>query len=834
VISLTPPKSNLQRDLRFALRSLRKSPGFTATAILTLALGIGANTAIFQLLDAVRLRSLPVADPQSLASVQIRGGNHGFGVTADETKLSYPLWQQIRTQQQAFSGVFAWQSNDFRLGQAGQERRAQGLWVSGEIFTALGIAPVKGRVFTAEDDHPDCGVRGAVISYALWQSEFAQQDSAIGSTLMIQGHPTEVLGVAPPGFFGLEVGKKFDFAVPLCSVSAYSPTAGEALTRRDFFWLSVIGRLKPDWTATRASAQVDAISPGIIEATLPDGYSNSYLDRYRQFRLAAYPAGNGISQLRKTYDTSLSLLLGTTGLVLLIACANLANLMLARASTREREMAVRLALGASRWQLIRQLLAEGLVLAGGGALLGFGLASVLSRSVVRLLSNEENLLRLDLSTDWRVLAFTAAIALSTCVIFSLAPAFRSSRTEPGTALKVGGRGMTAGRGRFSFQRTLVVSQIAVSLVLLVGALLFVRSFRNLMTLDPGFRERGIVFTFLDLSRLNLPPERVEPFVREVLEQVRSIPQVETAATSTHVPLNGSSWSLGVDLQGSQGTSKFSWASPGYLQTMQIPLLAGRDFNDRDTRMSPHVAIINETFARQFLAGANPIGKTLRTRAEPDFPSAEYQIIGVVKDTKYANLRDITPPMAFGPVPQFPGPGSWSHLFIRSSAPPAALISAVRQKIARVNPEIATEFHVFQTDIRNGLVRERMMALLSGFFGALAALLATIGLYGVISYIIATRRNEIGIRMALGAIPQDIIGNIIRQTLLMLALGVGAGILLSLAAARGAGTLLFGLQPNDPLSLVAASAFLVAVALIASYVPARRASRIDPTIALRCE
>jgi len=572
----------------------------------------------------------------------------------------------------------------------------------------------------------------------------------------------------------------------------------------------------------------------MIEATIPPGYAAASLALYRKFQLAAYPGGNGISGLRQIYDTSLQLLLGTTALVLLIACANLANLMLARASTREREMAVRLALGATRWQLIRQLLSESLLLAAAGAALGLVFARVFSKGLVKFLSTETDVVHLDLSIDWRVVLFTGATAILTCVLFGLAPAFRSSRVQPGDALKGGSRGTTPSRERFSFQRLLVVSQLAISVVLLVGALLFVRSFWNLIKVDPGFREEGILITYLDFRRLNLPTERFTPFIRELLAQVHTIPQVESAATSTHIPLNGSSWNLGIRVGALEGPSKFTWVSPEYFKTMQMALLAGRHFTDGDTEKAPRVAIVNETFARRYLAGENPIGKIIRTNPEAEYTAAEYQIVGLIKDTKYGELREPTPPISFAPASQFPAVGPWAIMFVRFASRPPAVMAALRETFAHINPAISMEFHVFETEIANGLMRERLMAVLSGFFGGVAALLAMVGLYGVISYIIAMRRNEIGIRMALGASHQNVIGIILRQTFHLLAVGVTLGLLLSFALTRGAGSLLFGLQPNDPLSLIGAALFLVGVALIASYVPARRPSRLDPMIALRYE
>ena len=821
------------QDLKVAFRSLRKSPGFAITAILTLALGIGVNASIFQLMDAVRLRTLPVADPDRLASVEIRGGIHDF-IPVRPSDLSFPLWEQVRDHQQAFSSVFAWRTNHVRIGQGIDERKAVALWFTGEAFNTLGISPEKGRFFSPEEDKPGCGIPGTVISHAFWQSQFGGQDSAIGSTILIERKPTRVLGVTPAGFLGLEIGRTFDFALPICSTPTYHDDL-PFFTRPDYFFLNVIGRLKFSWTLARASAQLESVSPGIIAATLPTGYSNAFLDIYKRYRLNAYPAGHGVTSL-DTYDSSLWLLLGITSLVLLIACANLANLMLVRGNSRQREVAVRLALGASRWRLIRQSLAEGLILAVSGALLGTLLAAGFSRVIVWFISSAQETVKIDLSLDWRVFVFTTFLALFTCAIFDLWPAIRSSQTNPGMALKSGNRGTTQGRERFSFQQTLVVAQIAVSMVLLVGALLFVRSFRNLITYNPGFRENGIVLAHVNLSHRKLSDlDAYDGAMRELLAQIRANPGVDSAATTTHIPLNGSTWQFGMRGGDREGSSKFTWISPGYFETMSIPLLAGRQFSDEiDSRNSPRVLIVNQTFAHTFFGSDNPIGKTVRTIAEPTYPAAEFQIVGVVKDTKYGSLRDPTPPETFAPSTQFPPGQKAAMVFIHTSIPPERVIPILRESVQQHDPEMDYELFVYQNTVEDTLRLERMMAILSGSFGALAALLTMVGLYGVISYITTMRRNEIGIRMALGADHSSVLGLISTQTLRMLGAGVLLGILISLAATRGASSLLFGLHPNDPLSIIYATALLVVVALLAGYIPARRASLINPSSALRDE
>jgi len=815
---------SVAQDVRHGLRTMVANPGFSLIAILSLALGIGANTAIFQLVDAVSLRTLPIKNPDELVRIEVVGGNRGMGVIDGFGDLTRPMWEEIRRDHSPFSGVFAWSTERISVGEGKDFHVARGIVVSGEFFRVLRVEPWRGRLLAPEDEHA-CPGNTAAVSYAFWQSKLGGREINGDTKLLIDGRLRQIVGVTPPSFLGLTVGERFDIALPECMPKQL---------RTDSFEVLVMGRLKRGWTITSASAQLAGVSPGLMAATEITGYDSSIVKKYRQFKLGAYDASTGVSDLRDTYDSSLWLLLAITGLVLLIACANLANLMLARASTREREIAVRLALGAARARVLRQLLVESSLLALIGAVLGIGLAEFLSRVLVLALSNEEGGIGLATGMDWRVLIFAGAVATLTCVIFGFAPSFRASSADPVNAMKGGGRSMTAGRERFSFQRSMVVTQISVSLVLLVGAFLFVRSFHNLMTFNPGMREEGITLAFIGFEKSNVPHDRMEEFTRQLIDEVRSIPGVLNAASTTHVPLIGGSWGHQITIGKTEGGANFTWASRGYFDTMGIPLLSGRGFNEGDTAASERVAVVNQTFVRRYLSGADPIGQTLRTHPEPGYPSTVYQIVGVMADSKYQNLRDETPPFVIAPFTQFPDPRPGTALVIHSRLPAAVIEDSVKRRLGEKHPEIVASVGSFQTWIREGLLRERLMAMLSGFFGFLAALLGMIGLYGVISYLVTQRGQEIGIRVALGANRGQVVWMVMREAGLMLAIGVTVGTALSLAAGRAAESLLFGLKSSDPLTLVAAIGLLVAIGALASFVPARRASQLDPMNALRSD
>jgi putative ABC transport system permease protein len=822
------------RDLRYGARLLRLNPGFAIVAILSLALGVGANTAIFQLLDAVRIRTLPVVDPEQLVDVRITNAAHGRtgNFQSRVPFLTYPLWEQLRDHQQAFSNIFAWSPVNFELASGGETRPAQGVWVTGGFFDTLGVPALIGRALTTADDRPGCQAPTAVISYGFWQREYAGSPSAIGRSLMLDSHPYDIVGVTPASFFGVEVGRTFDVVVPVCA-EPLSRAENSGLRKRDVWFLGVMGRLKPGWTVDRATAHLAAISPPMFEATLP-AYRPEDAKDYLTFKLGATPAGKGVSTLRRRYESPLWLLLATTALVLLIACANLANLMLARATAREREIAVRLALGASRSRLVRQLMAESLLIATIGAAAGALLARWLSQFLVNFMTTDTTRIFVDLSLDWRVFGFTAALAAITCLLFGLLPAVRATAQSPGAAMKAGSRGTTDSRERFGIRRILVVAQVALSLVLIVGALLFVRSLRNLLTLDAGFRQDGILVTNLDLRRAGIPEGRRTALYEDITDRIRRLPGVTDAAQAYIVPVSGSGWNNNVVIDGKKRKENvnFNRVSDHYFKTIGTPLLAGRDFDGRDTLGGPNVAIVTESFARLFFGGRNPVGQTFQVDEAPGRPQPVYQIVGFAKDSKYGDLRDEFEPLVFFASGQDLHPDPGLQVVVRSSAPLTQITGSIGAAMRDVNPTIIVQYQTMATQVKNSLLRERLMATLSGFFGALAALIAMIGLYGVMSYSVMRRRNEIGIRMALGADRSEVVRMVMREAAGLLGVGLIIGVASALAATRTASALLFGLQPHDPATLVIAAAALATIALAASYVPALRASRLEPTMALR--
>ncbi|MGB2644753.1 MAG: ABC transporter permease [Candidatus Acidiferrum sp.] len=826
--------TNFWRDLRYAFRLLRLSPDFTAVAVLTLALGIGANTAIFQLIDSIRLRTIPVKNPESLAIVRISDFHWGSGqFSSNYSQLTFPLWQQIQKQQQGFSDLAVWSTQPFNLATGGEAHYAKGMRVSGDFFKVLGIQPALGRLIGPEDDQPGCPIGGADLSYAFWQRNFGGDPAIVGKHFTLDGNSFEILGVTPPGFNGLSVGDTFDVAVPVCLEPVLSPL-NNRLTIRQAWWLASIGRLKPGWTVQRANAQMEAVSPSMLRETVPEVYDADGVKHYMEYKFGVFSGSTGFSQLRKDSETSLWLLLGISGLVLLIACANLANLMLARAGARERQLTIRLALGASRGRLIRELLSEGLLLAIAGSALGLILAFAVSRLLVAFISTSRSQVFLDLSMDWRVLAFTTSLAVLTTLLFGLAPAFRATRAEPATLLQSGSRGTTVGRERFSLRRVLVVSQVALSIVLLMGALLFARSLRNLTSLNAGFQQTGILLTSFDYEHLQVPQDHHFDYQRELLKHVQAIPGVESASLGLMVPFGGETWNDMVIPEGTTEEKGAAWENfvmPGYFSAIGTPLLEGRDFDDHDTATSVKVTIVNQAFVNKFFKGQDPLGKRFQLHEPPGKPRPFYEIVGVTGDYKFQDMHEQYLPFTVTPLAQMDKLQPDGQIVIRSALPLTSLIPSIKQAIGDVNPGISLEFKPFRTQVHDSLLQDELMATLSGFFGLLAALLAAIGLYGVMSYMVVQRTKEIGIRMAIGAERGDVLGLILNEAgvLTLVGLVIGAG--LALGSAQAAKSLLYGLKPRDPITLIAAVVVLTAVAAFASFLPAYRASRLDPLKAL---
>jgi putative ABC transport system permease protein len=826
---------SIWQDLGYGARLLRRNPTFAAVAILTLALGTGANTAIFQLVDTVRLRTLPVEHPEQLAEVRVVNTPHGRTgqFMGSRPSLSNPLWERIRTEQRVFSSMLAWSNTSWNLAPGGEVRPAAGLYVSGDFFTSLGIHATVGRVLTRADDVRGCAAPGVVISDAFWHREYGADRSAVGRSILLEGHRFDIVGVTPPPFYGVEVGRTFDVAVPICAEPIFRGQRS-GLDRSDVWFLGAFGRLAPGVTIGKATAQLAAISAGIFPSIVSPRYDAGTAKDFSAFKLAALPAATGVSGLRSAYGDPLNILLGVTGLVLLIACANLANLLLARATAREREIAVRLAIGASRRRLVRQMLSESLLIAFIGAGAGLLVARWFSGFLVAFLSTDGPQMFVDLSANFRVFGFTAGIALAACVIFGLAPALRATRTSAAASMKAGSRGQSDNRERFGVRRALVVVQVALSLVLVVGALLFVRTLRNLTHLDPGFRQDGIVVANLDYRKAGVAPDAIAALDRRMHERLRGIPGVDGVSQVFTVPLGGNFWNNNVIIGGARqdGNVNFNRVGPGYFQTMRTPLLAGRDFSEHDTLQSTPVAIVSESFVKKYFPRGDAVGQSFQIAGAVGEPQPFIQIVGTAKDTKYGDLREPFGPLAYLAMAQSDDPDDAPAFVLHAVMPLPSVTAAATRAISEINPAIAVQYFALDTRIRGSLLRERLMAALSGAFGALAVLIATVGLYGVMAYTVARRRVEIGIRMALGADRGTVVRLILGDAGALLLAGTVLGAALAALAGRSAGALLYELEPWDPATLALAIGALGSVAILASWIPAWRASRLEPTVALR--
>ena len=832
---------NLWQDLRYSLRMLARSPAFTLVAVVSLALGIGANTAIFSLMDVVMLRSLPVDQPGQLVLFgDGRAAGSNDSLPNDSTRLySYSFFRNASKKNEVFSGVAAIDSIEFSshgtLVGAGRETMRASL-VSGSFFSVLGIAPDRGRLLTESDDQTPGSGAVAVASYSWWQRH-GSDPATVGKTVHIEGTNYTIVGIAPPGFFGVTVGEVPDFWIPLSMEKEMSP-GWNGLNDKWFQSLYIIARLKPGVSAAQATANTNLIFKQYIRSEyLGQSPSQKDLADLAHAQVELTSAAKGLSRLRRQFSLPLIILITIASLVLLIACANLASLLLARSTSRSREFAMRMAIGATRSRIVRQLLTESCMIALLGAALGVASAWKASHLLLTMASHSAEVAAMDVSPDLRVLGFTLILTVFTALLFGMAPAIRATRLDLNGSLKQS-RTAAAPSSRFSLARGLIVVQIALSLVLLAAASLFLRSLVNLANVDTGFNKQNVLVFQLDEYSANLPLDaRLVNLEQRIEQRVQSVPGVQAASFSMF-SFDQGEWSDPVTVQGIPQTPEnshdvlYNVVGNGFFSTMSLPIVAGRGFDSRDKIDSPQVAIINQTMAHKFFPDSSPIGHHFGIGSDPA-GSGSIEIVGVVKNAKYVTLEESPEAAAYFPYAQ--RVQYFGNFEVRYAGDAHQIIPAVRDAILQVNPDVpvsAVETLAEQVDASTS--NQRIVARLSGFFSVLATFLVCIGIYGLLSYAVARRTSEIGVRMALGARRSNVLWLILREILVLVAIGIAIGVPLALAGNRLAAKLLFGLSPADPVSLCAAIALMFAIATLAGYLPARKASLVEPTVALRCE
>jgi predicted permease len=818
--------SQLAQDLRYALRTIRSNRAFSAAAILSLALGIGANTAIFSLMDALLMRFLPVHNPGELAQLMlVERGRPG-------DSFGYPSIGALASRSDIFAGVCGFSGYSFNITSRSATERVPGAWVTGAFYRTLELEPFAGRLLTPDDDRPGAPAV-AVLSYGYWKTRFGGDFGVIGRSIEIENQQVAIVGISPSGFDGANVGSAANLTLALGTLPRLFPERDRMLDS-SAQWLRVLARPQPGISIAQAKARLAVVWPQMASiATTPRMNA-----KRRQVLLASsidmVPGGAGYSGLRSQFRRPLYVLLAITTLVLLIACANFANLLLARGTARAKEIALRFAIGAGRVRVMRQLLTESFLLSAAGAALGLGLAAVAGRLLLTVLSTGGfDPIALDLRPDVRVLLFATFVALATGILFGLVPAMRATAAGPAAALK-GGSGIAL-RTRSRLLPALVVSQVALSLVLLIGAGLFVRTFQNLLERDPGFRSEGVLIVELDARRAGYNDNHLAALYEDILNRFQQLPGVVSASISANTPLSGATWTDPVAINGQMTTEsvQFNLAGPRFFETMGTPLVLGRDFGQGDRAGAPATAIVNEAFVRRYLTGVSPLGQRLTIKVPA---SATAGIVGVVASTVARNLREEAQPFAYLPYFQYEDEitsGTYEIHAQGSLARTAALVSEqLRARFSATPAQIREQ--ALSEQVGRTLVQERTLAALGSCFGVLALILAAVGLYGLLAYMVARSTSEIGIRMALGARRAEVVGLVLKGALRLLAFGILLGVPVAWAGARWIGSMLFGLRGTDPLTASIAAALLVVSGLSAAMIPAWRAARVDPLAALRHE